>query len=30
MTFENYFEIVQTVARYGHTLDSADVRFDAI
>lgn len=30
MTFENYFEIVQTIARYGHTLDSADVPFDAI
>lgn len=30
MTFEDYFEIMQTIARYGHALDSADTPFDEV
>ncbi|MDV8071377.1 nuclear transport factor 2 family protein [Rhodococcus sp. IEGM 1366] len=27
MNFDDYFQIMQTIARYGHALDSADVSF---
>ena len=30
MTFEDYFEIMQAIARYGHALDSADAPFDTV
>ena len=30
MTFADYFEIMQTIARYGHALDSADAPFDTV
>lgn len=30
MTFEDYFEIMQTIARYGHAIDSGDTPFDAV
>lgn len=30
MRFEDYFEIMQTIARYGHALDSADARFEDV
>lgn len=30
MRFEDYLEIMQTIARYGHALDSADTPFDTV
>lgn len=30
MTFDDYFQIMQTIARYGHALDSADAPFDTV
>lgn len=30
MTFEDYLGIMQTLARYGHALDSADAPFDTV
>lgn len=30
MKFEDYFEIMQTIARYGHALDSANAPFEEV
>jgi hypothetical protein len=30
VNFDDYFEVMQTIARYGHALDSGDVPFDTV